>query len=140
AGTLTLSGNNTYTGGTNIVGGILSISSDSNLGAGGITISNNAELLTTSALFASTRPITLEPDGGTLAGATGTSATYAGVISGSGRLSVGDAINTGTIILSAANTYSGGTVLNSGTLVVDNARALGLGDVVVTGGVLRTDP
>jgi subtilase-type serine protease len=62
------------------------------------------------------------------------------VISGSGRLSVGDAINNGTIILSAANTYSGGTVLNSGTLVVNNAQALGLGDVVVTGGVLRTDP
>src|SRR5271165_4377070 len=140
AGTLTLSGNNAYTGGTNIVGGVLSVSSDSNLGTGGITISNNAELLTTGALFASTKAITLGTGGGTLASATGTTAAYGSVISGSGRLSIGDAINNGMIVLSAANTYSGGTVLNSGTLVVNNAQALGLGDVVVTGGVLRADP
>jgi outer membrane autotransporter protein len=140
AGTLTLSGNNAYTGGTNIVGGVLSVSSDSNLGTGGITISNNAELLTTGALFASTKAITLGTGGGTVASATGTTAAYGSVISGSGRLSVGDAINDGMIVLSAANTYSGGTVLNFGTLVVNNAQALGLGDVVVAGGVLRADP
>ena len=43
-------------------------------------------------------------------------------------------------MLSGNNSYTGGTVLDAGILVVDSAQALGLGDVVVNGGVLRTDP
>ncbi|MBV8969248.1 MAG: autotransporter domain-containing protein [Verrucomicrobia bacterium] len=140
AGTLNLGGNNTYTGGTNIVGGVLSVSSDNNLGTGGIAISNNAELLTTGALFASTKTITLGTGGGTIASATGTTAAYASVFSGFGRLNIGDPVNTGTIILSGLNTYSGGTALNSGTLVVNGPQALGVGDVEVNGGILRADP
>ncbi len=139
-GLLSLSGNNAYTGGTNILGGVLSVSSDSNLGTGGIAISNNAELLTTGALFASTKAITLGTGGGTLASATGTTAEYASVFTGSGRLSIGDAVNAGTIVLSGLNTYSGGTALNSGTLVVNSPQALGLGDVEVNSGILRADP
>jgi outer membrane autotransporter protein len=140
AGTLTLSGNNTYTGGTNILGGVLSVSSDINLGSGNIRIGSNAELLTTGATFSSGKAIALGDGGGTLASATGATATYGGVISGTGPLSIGDGINKGTVVLNAANTYSGGTLLNAGTLVVNNAQALGLGDVVVNGGVLRADP
>ena len=137
AGTLTLSGNNAYTGGTNIVGGVLSVSSDSNLGTGGITISNNAELLTTGALFASTKAITLGTGGGTLASATGTTAAYGSVISGFGRLSIGDAINNGTIVLSAANTYSGGTNLNGGVLALNSDSNLGTGALSFNGGTLE---
>ncbi len=140
AGTQTLSGSNSYTGGTNILGGVLSVSSDINLGSGNIGIGNNAELLTTGATFSSGKAIALGDGGGTLASATGATATYGGVISGTGPLSIGDGINQGTVILNAANTYSGGTLLNAGTLVVNNAQALGLGDVVVNGGVLRADP
>ena len=140
AGTLTLSGNNSYTGGTNILGGVLSVSSDINLGSGNIRIGNNAELLTTGATFSSGKAIALGDGGGTLASATGATATYGGVISGTGPLSIGDGINQGSVVLNAANTYSGGTLLNAGTLVVNNAQALGLGDVVVNGGVLRADP
>jgi fibronectin-binding autotransporter adhesin len=140
AGTQTLSGSNSYTGGTNILGGVLSVSSDINLGSGNIGIGNNAELLTTGATFSSGKAIALGDGGGTLASATGATATYGGVISGTGSLSIGDGVNQGTVVLNAANTYSGGTLLNAGTLVVNNAQALGLGDVVVNGGVLRADP
>ena len=140
AGTQTLSGSNSYTGGTNILGGVLSVSSDINLGSGNIGIGNNAELLTTGATFSSGKAIALGSGGGTLASATGATATYGGVISGTGSLSIGDRVNQGTVVLNAANAYSGGTLLNAGTLVVNNAQALGLGDVVVNGGVLRADP
>ena len=37
AGTIILAANNTYSAGTNIAGGILSVDTDSNLGTGSIT-------------------------------------------------------------------------------------------------------
>ena len=120
-GTLTLSGNNSYSGGTNIFGGVLSVSSDTNLGTGNINIGNNAELLTTGATFSSGKAIALGNGGGTLASATGATATYGGVISGTGPLSIGDGINQGTVVLNAANTYSGGTIVLAGTLQAGSA-------------------
>jgi outer membrane autotransporter protein len=120
-GTLTLSGNNSYSGGTNIFGGVLSVSSDANLGTGNINIGNNAELLTTGATFSSGKAIALGNGGGTLASATGATATYGGVISGTGPLSIGDGINQGTVVLNAANTYSGGTIVLAGTLQAGSA-------------------
>ena len=121
AGTLTLSGNNTYTGGTNILGGVLSVSNDTNLGSGNIKFGNNAELLTTGATFSSGKAIALGNGGGTLASATGATATYGGVISGTGSLSIGDGINQGTVVLNAANTYSGGTIVLAGRLQAGSA-------------------
>jgi len=139
-GTLTLGGNNTYSGGTSITGGVLSVTVDGNLGIGGLSISNGAELLTTGPSFSSAKSIALGIGGGTLASVTGTTASYSGVISGSGQLSIGDAANAGTIVLSGLNTYSGGTALNSGTLVVNSSQALGVGNVQVIGGILTADP
>ena len=60
-------------------------------------------------------------DGGTLASVTGATATYGGVISGSGPLSIGDGINQGTVVLNAANTYSGGTIVLAGRLQAGSA-------------------
>jgi outer membrane autotransporter protein len=53
-------------------------------------------------------------------------------------LSIGDAVNAGTVIIIGTNTYSGGTTLNFGTLVV-GAQALGVGNVVLNGGILRAN-
>ena len=75
-----------------------------------------------------------------LAAATNTTATYTGVVFGTGGLMVGDGTQAGTIVLSGTNTYTGGTVINSGTLLVDNAHALSTGNVTVNGGVLGADP
>lgn len=59
----------------------------------------------------------------TLRGTTGT--TYGGVISGNGSLLK---TNSGTQILTGANTYSGGTIItNSGVLMVQNTTGSGLG-------------
>jgi outer membrane autotransporter protein len=140
AGTLTLSGNNSYGGGTNILGGAISVSSDTNLGTGDLSIGNHGELLTTGATFTTGKTITLGTSGGTLASANGTTAIYGGVISGSGPLTIGDGINLGTIVLNALNTYSGGTTINAGILEVGADVNLGStsGGLAFNGGTLQT--
>jgi outer membrane autotransporter protein len=140
AGTLTLSGNNSYGGGTNILGGTISVSSDTNLGTGDLSIGNHGELLTTGATFTTGKTITLGTSGGTLASANGTTAIYGGVISGSGPLTIGDGINLGTIVLNALNTYSGGTTINAGILEVGADVNLGStsGGLAFNGGTLQT--
>ncbi|EGE9793495.1 autotransporter outer membrane beta-barrel domain-containing protein [Salmonella enterica] len=97
---LTLSGVNTYTGGTLISGGTLIASNVEALGTGDVT--NNA---------------TLELN---------TGGTFDNAISGSGQVvKSGDDVLT----LSGANSYSGGTLISDGTLVASNVEALGTGDV-----------
>src|SRR5690606_14965322 len=64
AGTLTLSGTNTYSGGTEIAGGILQIAEDANLcGANGALTFNGGTLRTTAG-FTSRRDVTLAAEGG----------------------------------------------------------------------------
>ena len=140
-GTLTLSGDNSYSGGTNILGGVLSVTSDANLGTGNLAIGNNAELLTTGASFVSSKAITLlGTGGGTLASASGLTATYGGVIGGIGPLNIGDGIASGTIILNGLNTYSGGTTINHAVLQIAADTNLGAaaGGLTFNGGILQT--
>jgi outer membrane autotransporter protein len=142
-GTVVLSGINNYSGGTLTQNGILSVATDANLGdPTGAIIVEAGELLTTGDGFISGRAVAVNPGQGadTLAAATGTRATYTGIVSGDGTLVIGDATNAGTVVLGGINTYSGGTVINLGTLLVDSAQALGTGDVTVNGGVLAADP
>ncbi|HHW8927846.1 TPA: autotransporter-associated beta strand repeat-containing protein [Salmonella enterica] len=98
--TLTLSGANSYTGGTTISGGTLVASNVEALGSGDVT--DNA---------------TLEMN---------TGGDFDNAISGSGQVvKSGDE----TLTLSGANTYTGGTTINGGTLVASNVEALGSGDI-----------
>jgi autotransporter-associated beta strand protein len=140
AGTLTLSGNNSYSGGTKIFGGVLSVSSDSNLGTGNIDIANGGELLTIGKNFSYGKSITLGNGGGTLASVNGATAIYEGVISGTGPLNIADGINQGTIFLNTANTYSGGTTVNAGILAIGADANLGAvsGGLTFNGGTLQT--
>ncbi|EEI7993251.1 autotransporter outer membrane beta-barrel domain-containing protein, partial [Salmonella enterica subsp. enterica] len=98
--TLTLSGSNTYRGGTIISGGTLVATSVEALGTGSVT--NNA---------------TLELN---------TGGDFDNAISGSGQVvKSGDE----TLTLSGANTYRGGTTINDGTLIAASVNALGSGDI-----------
>ncbi|ECD1551711.1 autotransporter outer membrane beta-barrel domain-containing protein [Salmonella enterica subsp. enterica serovar Ouagadougou] len=98
--TLTLSGSNTYTGGTLISGGTLVASNVEALGSGDVT--NNAVL------------------------ELNTGGTFDNAISGSGQVvKSGDE----TLTLSGANSYTGGTTINDGTLIATSVDALGSGDV-----------
>ena len=136
-GTLVLSGTNTYIGGTSINGGVLSVSSDKNLGSAtplGSTSFDGGTLLT-SADVTSDRRVLLQSGGGTIDTA-GNTATLNGVVSGVGRLTkAGD----GTLALTGHNTYAGGTAINGGTLQVVDDTNLGAsnGSVSMDGGTLQ---
>ena len=86
-GNVTLSGANTYSGGTTVTGGTLTGTTTSLQGA----IANNAAVVFDQA----------------------TDGTYAGVMSGTGGLTNS---GTGNVTLSGANSYSGGTTVTGGTL------------------------
>lgn len=130
AGGLTLSGNSSYTGGTWINAGTVSISTGTALGAlsSSVTIDNNAILkVGTPGDFA--HNITLGSGGGTLVGLSGMNAS--GVIDGSGQLTTQGIIN-----FIADNTYTGGTIISGGaTLSLGQSTATGsiLGDITDNG-------
>ncbi|EKE2794292.1 autotransporter-associated beta strand repeat-containing protein [Salmonella enterica subsp. enterica serovar Tees] len=97
---LTLSGNNSYTGGTTISGGTLVVSNVEALGSGDVTDNATLEL--------------------------NTGGDFDNAISGSGQVvKSGDK----TLTLSGANSYTGGTTISGGTLVASNVEALGSGDI-----------
>ena len=133
--TLVLAGLNTYNGGTNILGGIVAISSDSNLGTGTLTIEDaNLEILSTGGGIVSSKAIILLDAGGGFIADTGTTSTLSGVISGVGGLSND---GPGTLLVTGTNTYSGGTNFNAGILGVKNDANLGTGPLVFNGGTLE---
>lgn len=111
-GVLTLSGANTYSGGTFIDGGVLAVGADANLGAqaGGLTF--NAGTLQLTGSFDTARPVTLNAGGGTIDTA-GTTNAFSAVISGAGALTKA---GSGTLVLVADSTYTGGTSITGGTL------------------------
>jgi fibronectin-binding autotransporter adhesin len=122
AGTVVLSGVNTYAGGTSIDGGTLSISQSSNLGAntGGLTI--NAGTLEITTGFSTNRIFTFANASSTVQVDAAQTFTVASAIAGSGTLNKTGA---GTIVLSGANTYTGATVIAGGAVDVKNPLALG---------------
>ncbi len=90
AGTLILSGANTYSGGTTVSSGVLQGTTTSLQG----NITNNASVIFTQAV----------------------TGTYSGIISGTGSVTKQSA---GTLILTGANIYSGGTTVSAGVLQGD---------------------
>ena len=132
AGTLTLTAGNTFGGGTTVNGGTVIAAGDASLGAAGTDVRLNGGVL--SATGTIPRGIVLGVAGGGLG--SGTAATYSGVVSGLGALSVD---TPGTVTLTAQNTYPGGTQVGpSGALLVTgSSRSLGPGPVtVLSGGLL----
>ena len=128
-GTLTLSGDNTYAGGTTVLAGAVEVFEDGNLGdaAGVLTLDGGA--LKFGAGFTSDRAVVLGADGGTFDTA-GHQASWTGVISGEGALNKAGA---GRLILSGDNTFSGGTTVAGGILRLEHDNALGTGGLLITG-------
>ena len=107
AGTLILTGENIYAGGTTISAGTLQI------GNGGTTGSVTGDILDDAALtFDHSDNVTLN-----------------GVISGSGGVTQ---LGAGTVTLIGANTYTGGTTIANGTLQIGNGGTIGTveGDIL----------
>ena len=133
-GTLVLSGNNTYVGGTIINAGALAISSDANLGAAGGGLTFNGGTLRLLNNVITDRPVTLN------AGAVDTNGhdgTLGGQIIGPGSLTK---FGLGTLTLTGNNTYSGGTVIAAGTLQIGDGGATGsISGNVLNNGVLAVN-
>lgn len=110
---------NTYTGGTVLKQGALSVSADPALGAtsGGVTFDGGTLQLGSSFDLASSRGISVTSNGGTIDTQDFQSTITQG-ITGVGALTKA---GTGTLVLNGANTYSGGTSVAAGTLVVGDA-------------------
>ncbi|EMB7289124.1 fibronectin-binding autotransporter adhesin ShdA [Salmonella enterica] len=98
-GELTLSGDNSYSGGTTIIGGTLTADHADSLGTGAVANSG-----------------VLQVGEGELEN----------TLSGTGSLVK---IGTGELTLSGDNTYSGGTTIDDGVLIAANVNALSGGDV-----------
>jgi autotransporter-associated beta strand protein len=128
AGTLILSGTNTYTAGTSLLGGAVQVARDANLGdaSGALTFNGGALKLGGSFDLAATRQITLNAGGGTF-DTNGFSTTVSRAISGVGGLTK---VGTGTLTLAGANTYTGGTTILDGTLEIGGTASSIVGDVL----------
>jgi len=122
-GTLTISGNNNYNGGTTLSNGWLAVGNNNAVGngsltmAGGTLTTTGSRILTNSVILASV---------GTFDTA-GNSLTLSGTIAGASAL-----VKTGggTLTFLGTNTYSGITVINQGVVVL--AQAGGLTNSTVT--------
>ena len=120
-GTLVLGGANTYSGGTTIEGGTISISSDANLGAASGGLSFAAGTLETTANIVTSRAVnvlqsaTFETD-------PNTTLELDGAISGAGVLTKS---GSGALLLTGAANQTGGTIIASGTLQLGNGGTSG---------------
>ncbi|MBL8823189.1 MAG: autotransporter-associated beta strand repeat-containing protein [Planctomycetia bacterium] len=137
AGTLVLSGANTYTGGTNLNAGILSVAGDGNLGNSGDGLNFNGGILriTGTSFSNNVRPINWGGNGGgfDIASAPHTF-TVSQALTAGGNLTKSGA---GTLVLANNNSYTGTTTVSAGTLQVGNAAftgSLGAGLVTINPG------
>ncbi|HEY5311384.1 MAG TPA: autotransporter-associated beta strand repeat-containing protein, partial [Pirellulales bacterium] len=135
----TLTGTNTYIGGTIINGGAVTVSQDDNLGQSGTTVSFNGGTLAITTGFGTDRPMTLS-GAGTIDVAAGQTLVASGVISGSGSLTM---VDTGSLNLMANNTFTGGLVVDAGTVngaaIAGGGSPLGgpTGNITLAGGTLN---
>ena len=126
-GTWSLTGANTYSGGTTINSGTLSVSQDANLGASGGGIVLNGGTLQATATVGTSRVIVFN-GAGTIDTAPAIVLSKSGGSSGAGSL---NKTGTGTLLLTGINAYTGGTTITAGTLQLGNGGTAGsiVGDV-----------
>ncbi|MBO9590895.1 autotransporter domain-containing protein [Devosia sp.] len=129
---LTLSGENTHSGGTDLASGQITAMNGNALGTGVLTMANNTVLA-----FDQNRTLAFENDI-VLSGSNSYQyfqvngpVTLDGVISGGGNIVK---TGSGTLVLTGNNLYGGGTSHQAGTIRAESDNALGAGGVYFQGG------
>lgn len=126
-GILTLSGANTYTGGTTITGGMINFAAGNNFGTGTITLDGGGlQWATGTATDISSRLAALGAGGGTF-DTNGNDVTLAFGLTGVGGLTKA---GTGILTLSGASTYGGATAVDGGTLQAGAVNAFSASSAV----------
>jgi autotransporter-associated beta strand protein len=137
-GTVTLSGANTYTGGTNLASAAVVASSASAFGAqtGALYFSGSSVLTVSTATLSAG---SIDSDTGTsstislgansLAIYQNNAGTYRGTITGSGSVSKH---NAGTLTFANATSYTGGTTVHSGKVILASGATLGASSSAIT--------
>lgn len=151
-GVVNFFGVNSYSGGTTLVSGTITVNSDRSLGVGVVILSGglvqaNAPVTLPNTLLVNGTPslggaadltitggVTLLEPTNSLTVRNHAVTTFTNVINGSGRLGLDAAA--GTLNLPALNTYTGGTVLGAGTLVASSNLSFGTGPLALNGGRL----
>src|SRR6056300_436913 len=134
-GTVVLGGTNTYSGSTEISAGTLKISADANLGTAPAEATANHLYLSGGRLH-TTATITLNSNRGMYLGASysrlevanDTTLTYNGIITGASTttdLVLNMSGTTGTLVLGGTSTYTGSTKIYDGTLSISDELNLG---------------
>lgn len=127
AGTLTLTGANTYTGGTVINAGTLALSGTGRLAASGAVAVASGAAFRIDASSMNQTIGSLSGSGSVVLGANtltfgnATNQTFAGSIGGTGGVVKQ---GSGRQTLTGSNTYTGGTTINAGTLALSGAGSL----------------
>lgn len=131
AGTLVLSGNSTYNGGTVLSAGTISLGHNSGLGTATLAMADATILALDSGISASNAVTVAGTSTVSVASGTG---TLSGIISSTGALTK---TGSGTLILSGANTYTGATTISAGSLTCTGSTAAASTVTVSSGATLR---
>lgn len=137
AGTLSLAGANSYTGGTVVNAGTVQVNSANSLGSQTGALTLNGATIQATATFSSTRNVVLGSTGSLISVDPSVTYTLGGAITGSGTL---NKVGGGTLSLGGTtNSYSGGTVIAAGVLAINRDSFLGPGTITFNGGTLQNN-
>jgi len=133
AGTMVLSGPNSYTGSTSINAGTLKLGASGVIpDASAVTVTGTLDMNTFSETVGSiTGAGTIDNVAGAgtpilTCGGDGTGTTYSGIIQNTTGTLALTKLGVGTLILSGTNTYSGGTTISAGTLQIGAGSTTGI--------------
>lgn len=157
AGSLLLSGNNSYVGGTLLSAGVMALGSNTAVGTGTLTLQtatiqadtaartlSNAVVLSGNTTFGGSLNLTFSGPATLNANRTITTTntgltTFSGNIGESGGSFKLSKAGAGTLRLSGNNTFSGGFLLNAGTLAIGNNNGLGSGTFTMQTATIQSD-
>jgi autotransporter-associated beta strand protein len=130
-----LTGANTYTGGTTLSAGTLTLGNNSALGSGTLSMAAGTSLSWLgSSNFTIGNKITIA-SGSNFVPPTGTTQTISGIISDGATPGTLNKLGPGTLVLSGANAYTGSTLINAGTLALVAGGSIASSNLVgVNGG------